>query len=132
MLRKCIPLCLFLLVMSCSEELPMEFIYADGSGNTYVLKEDILSYNPVKPEMSSSGIYDGGEPVHYTLSPEEKEALLKAARAALRETSSHIDNRLMGSGQLTLLSANKETTVILSAESTAKNDLEAVLLQLVP
>jgi hypothetical protein len=38
--------------------------YIDGNNNEYVIKGDpqmSVEYNPVKPQYSSSGIYDGGE-----------------------------------------------------------------------
>ena len=37
------------------------FVYFDGNGNKYYLKQNVLKYFPVKPSESSSGDYDGGE-----------------------------------------------------------------------
>ncbi len=35
--------------------------YGDGNGNQYIIEQDCIEYNPVKPKFSSSGIYDGGD-----------------------------------------------------------------------
>ena len=38
--------------------------YADGSGNKYIIKNDLkifIEYIPIKPHLSSSGFYDGGD-----------------------------------------------------------------------
>ena len=34
--------------------------YADGSANLYSLNGNTLSYDPVRPEESSTGTYSGG------------------------------------------------------------------------
>jgi len=37
--------------------------YVDGNGNQYIIEQDGIEYNPVKPKFSSSGVYDGGNHV---------------------------------------------------------------------
>ena len=37
--------------------------YGDGNGNQYIIEQESIEYNPVKPKFSSSGIYDGGDHV---------------------------------------------------------------------
>lgn len=35
--------------------------YGDRNGNQYIIEQNSIEYNPVKPKFSSSGIYDGGD-----------------------------------------------------------------------
>ncbi len=35
--------------------------YGDGNGNQYIIEQDTIEYNPIKPKFSSSGVYDGGD-----------------------------------------------------------------------
>ena len=68
---------LLFLLFSCQKRFHMTYQYADGSGNRYRLHQDSLKYIPVKPEMSSSGIYDGGDPQSVHLSHARQEELIK-------------------------------------------------------
>jgi len=97
--------------------------YYDGSGNQFIIKDDELSYKPVKPEFSSSGTYDGGEAVTITLSEQQIQQLSVLFQAAIDDTKSHIEKRLMGSGQVIF----QGKIIRLSMRSTSKSDLEKAL-----
>ena len=43
----------------------MKIEYYDGSGNAYSLQAMQLTYKPMTPEMSSSGLYSGGDRARY-------------------------------------------------------------------
>lgn len=78
----------------------MNYTFVDGSGNKYKLHNFKLSYEPISPEMSSSGTYSGGEPFSVEL---EKMYLLKfidVMERALWAESDHTENKSMGSGTI--------------------------------
>lgn len=101
----------------------MKAIYHDGSGNGYYIQSEELDYKPMKPTFSSSGIYDGGEARKIQLSEEQIKQLEGVFLEAFDDTSAHIDNRLMGSGQLSY----QGKTIRLSIRSEAKRNIEKML-----
>ncbi|HEY3445331.1 MAG TPA: hypothetical protein VGK67_03160 [Myxococcales bacterium] len=106
--------------------------YADGSGNVYALEGDRLRYSPVTPEASSSGTYSGGDPFEKTLSPQDLSDLTRALDAALEAKGSHIQDRVMMSGAVTLERTGERQSFILAAGCPEQRALEAVLARLVP
>jgi len=107
------------------------FTYADGSGNVTIVKSGkphAIEYAPVKPETSSSGLYDGGEPYSGTLTDGEYKVLRDLALAALNDSKNAIPDRIMGSGYLTVHASDQAQDVILAPEAASRKALEAALM----
>lgn len=116
----------------------LSYIYADGSGNRYILRqaeasqrESIdadrrieLAYEPVTPAQSSSGVYSGGTPWTVTLSDEQSAGLARLFEDALHEESAHQENRAMGTGEVSRKTATNTTRRILASNAAIKARLE--------
>lgn len=124
----------FMLLGACVEENVKTFRYLDGSGNLYLLETADgfkLSYEPVRPETSSSGTYSGGQAVTKLLTDEQGQRILALAREAVQKTDEHIDQRVMMSGMILLEGQGEPLRVILSPQSPQKIQLESYLKQLI-
>lgn len=94
----------------------LAFTYADGSGNVYEIgasQTRTLEYKPVKPEFSSSGIYDGGEAFSLVLSQQEYESLVSVLEKAISAKQHQIADRVMMSGMIIMDQGNKQERFIL-------------------
>lgn len=104
----------------------LQYEYADGSGNVYLLTGGFLEYVPVTPERSSSGKYSGGEPKKVTVSDLEFGQLSALFEKAIANVSAHQANREMMTGLIKAGSAN----VILKKDSQDKIEIEKALKKL--
>lgn len=77
---------------------PINYRYTDGNNNTYFITPTSVDYQPIDKMMSSSGNYDGGEPVKKEIDEAQYTAIQLAINAAIENTASHIEKRQMGSG----------------------------------
>lgn len=105
-------------------------IYGDGNGNMTIIhkKQDLLfEYKPIKPENSSSGIYDGGEPVIKRMTEVEYEHILSAIRKAVENKSVHIENRVKMSGFIKITNLSGEISLILQPGCPEQQAIEKVL-----
>ncbi len=101
----------------------MDFTYTDGSGNGFSISRGKLDYSPVKPQFSSSGIYDGGDPSSIELSTEDEEKLTSLALRAFESISGHSERREMGCGTLRL----EGESIFLKRNARSKEELEQAL-----
>ncbi len=107
--------------------------YADGSGNTYEIRDDqgkTLEYIPVKPAFSSSGIYDGGTYVKKEISEGQFAQIRSVLTCALSKTAIHSMNRTMGSGFISIQEAGKLISCNLSPGSPEQVAIESILKNL--
>lgn len=115
---------------SCNTKQMATYQYADGSGNVYKIggkDSRTLSYSPVTPIESSSGVYSGGEPFEKTMTPREYENLIESLEAGFKATGSHIDKRKMMSGLVIRKQGEEETKVILKPGCAELKAIEAQL-----
>ena len=108
----------------------MMYEYLDGSANKYVIKKDSLEYVPIKPEISSSGEYDGGEPIKMALNEEQYALIVSILNKAMSNEASHIENRVMMSGLIIQKEGDEKKKCILSPKSDEKSEIERVLKQI--
>jgi hypothetical protein len=105
--------------------------YVDGCGNVYILKlekgKGIVEYEPMTPEMSSSGFYSGGEPFEREIDIKLFNQIAELAVQAIKNKSAHIINREMGSGMLKIEINNSKQKAILAPDSKIKEKLEKLL-----
>jgi hypothetical protein len=110
----------------------MKIVYADGSGNTYIItdtKGKAIEYVSVKPAVSSSGIYDGGRYIKKKLSVAVFSRIHDAITTALDNTQAHARDRVMGSGLIAAEEGGKERSCILKPGATERDAIETLLKQ---
>lgn len=127
-------LCLFLVALlpGCEDLDSATLTYADGSGNLFTVgkrPEAYIEYKPVKPANSSSGTYDGGEPVNRAITEARYGDILTAVQKAYANPAVHIPDRIMMSGAVTLSSKDKSVSFILKPGSSEQQELEKLLRQ---
>ncbi len=103
-----------------------KFKYLDGNGNTYIIKNEgkkIIEYVPLKPALSSSGYYDGGDYIKTEISELQYNKILSIINEAIRNKESHIKNRVKMSGMI----KKEKKTYILRPNSKELNKIEKTL-----
>lgn len=123
-------LLLFASLIGCEELDSVSLNYADGSGNVYLVAknpEPYLEYKPVKPLNSSSGTYDGGEPVKRNITESRYGEILAAVQKAYANPDVQINERVMMSGAVTLGSKDKSISFILKPGCAEQQELESLL-----
>ena len=103
------------------------FDYGDGNGNQFVIEQDSVEYNPVKPKFSSSGIYDGGDHVKKTITQQQYDKIASIFKKALANEASHIKNRVKMSGVIMFQEGKVVKSCILSPNSEELNEIETIL-----
>ena len=101
--------------------------YVDGNGNQYIIEQEIIEYNPVKPKFSSSGIYDGGDHVKKKITQHQYNKIKSIFKKAITNEASHIKNRVKMSGTITIQEGNTVKSCILSPNSEELNKIEKIL-----
>lgn len=126
-MRQFMPLIIIpLLTFSCANR-PTQYEYADGSGNRYILTTSSLSYIPVKPEESSSGIYSGGEPKEILLKETQFNSIQALLLNAVSNRSIHMQERVKMSGLITIVHKEERKQYILQPGSEGQTAIETLL-----
>jgi len=116
------------LLAGCQNLKQATLYYADGSGNSYLITpEPRLEYRPVTAAMSSSGVYDGGEPFQRVLTSVEHDQLVAVIQAGLTNQAVQIEARVMRSGQITVQHADQKFSVILQPDCAEQVAIETLL-----
>ena len=104
--------------------------YADGSGNRYLIRKDLkiyLEYIPIKPHLSSSGFYDGGNYNKKEITKNNFNNISSIIKKALGNEENHIESRIKTSGLLSLEVENKKQSCILKPNSKYLREIEKLL-----
>ena len=107
-----------------------KYEYADGSGNRYLIKKDLnifLEYIPIKPHLSSSGFYDGGDYKKKEITKNDFNNISSIFKKALGNEENHIEGRIKTSGLLILEVENKKQSCILKPNSIFLHEIEKLL-----
>ena len=105
----------------------MKYTFIDGSGNKYTLYNQILSYSPIKPRQSSSGIYDGGDPFERTLSKMDVLKLIDVFERSIWSDQDHSATRLMGCGTLLKELGGQSSSIYIKMNSNSLKEIEEKL-----
>jgi len=105
--------------------------YGDGNGNQYIIEQNNIEYNPVKPKNSSSGIYDGGDHVKKKITQQQYNEIASIFKKAIGNKASHIKNRVKMSGVITIREGNALKSCILSPNSEELNEIEKILKDII-
>jgi len=106
------------------------YIYLDGSANKYIIKDEgkkILEFTPVKPEFSSSGIYDGGDYSKKEINNLQYTEITSIMDEAINHEESHIKNRVMRSGLLKIKEDDNEKSCIIGPDTSDLQKIEEFL-----
>lgn len=101
--------------------------YFDGNGNKYIISNEVIEYIPVKPDISSSGVYNGGDYTKKDISEIQYKKLAISLNVAIKNKKSHIRNRVKKSGLIVIHEKNKEKVYILSPDSEELSKIENLL-----
>jgi hypothetical protein len=104
--------------------------YSDGNGNYYKITVDSIIYDPITKEMSSSGMYDGGEPVEKSITEKEFLAVKNEFEAIFNKKEIHIQHRMKTSGRLTINEGQGAEKQIIIKHSEEQEKLEKLLKSL--
>jgi len=108
--------------------------YIDGNGNKYIIKNEdklILEYIPIKPELSSSGVYSGGDYIRKEISRQELNKLESIFNQAVNKKEIHIKKRLKMSGMIIIQGINKKKTYIIGPNSKELSEIEKILRSMI-
>jgi len=108
----------------------MKLEYADGNGNYYKITNDSIHYKPITKAMSSSGMYDGGEPAAKKIKPSDFEKIYMEFEAIFKNTEIQIKYRIKTSGMLTINTSNPSKKTCIIKSSNEQEDLEKLLKSL--
>ena len=112
----------------------MKYTYSDGSGNSYVIRSEntkTIEYLPVKPQSSSSSLYDGGNHLLKVLNEIQYDQIISVLNEAINNTECHIENRIKTSGMI-IKSENKvKEEVIIKQDSNELSKIELILQTLI-
>lgn len=104
------------------------YVYADGSNNHYEITWNPchIKYRPVKPEESSTGIYDGGTPFGIVISEKESAQLIDLLDKAFGDPSIHDpEGRKKGAGWVNNTSIRQAYSLVPGAP--VQKEIEAIL-----
>lgn len=110
------------------------YSYGDGSGNTYVVAADgkkTVEYKPVTPEMSSSGIYSGGDYVKKEISQSQYQDIVSSLQKAVKNKKIHIKERVKTSGLITVQKNKTKKVYIIKPNSKEQINIEKVLKEII-
>jgi hypothetical protein len=105
----------------------VEYRYADGSGNRYIIDQNSIEYIPVTLRESSSGTYSGGESRIAEITAEQFAQVNSWFAKGFDNASAQQSNREMLTGMITKISGGDSLTVILKAKAAEKVALESFL-----
>jgi hypothetical protein len=114
---------------------PWSLSYHDGSGNGYELAQSAagegvrFDYSPVKPAWSSTGSYDGGDPVATVLAADRVVEVWRQVRGLEADSALHTEDRAKGTGAFRLVTAEGERSFIVE-RSDALGSFDALLATL--
>lgn len=106
-----------LVTVSCKERTMEKIVISDGSANTYIITENILEYIPVTPEISSSGVYSGGDPYTKKITKQDFLIITKLVREIFENKNGILQERVMGSIQITRVNSQSKETIIVKSTS---------------
>ena len=112
----------------------MIITYADGCGNSVVIsgtRRKVIEYIPVKPETSSSGVYDGGNHVKKEIDDVLFTRIQSSITEAINNSTIQIKNRVMGSGMITMGDRGKVISCILQPGSPEQRKIETLLKDII-
>ncbi|MFC7358500.1 hypothetical protein ACFQO1_12435 [Jejudonia soesokkakensis] len=104
----------------------MTYTYTDQNNNQYYISSSEIRYVPIKASESSSGEYDGGEPVTIPITETQFSEIKKLTESVFEAIDSHTTKRQMMTSVISLTS-NGETKRLTLTRSKERTALETYL-----
>ncbi|RLD83048.1 MAG: hypothetical protein DRJ07_07415 [Bacteroidetes bacterium] len=104
--------------------------YSDGNGNSYKIIKGNISFQPISREMSSSGLYDGGEPAQNKITKKNFKKVYLAFESIFKNKKIQIPNRIKTSGLLSMQEEGEDKKVSIIKKSEEQKQLELMLKEL--
>ena len=109
----------------------VNYIYSDGSSNTYNITETHINYDPVTKENSSSGTYSGGEAKNKSITQKDFEKINLLFKEAFAAKAEQQADRAMMTGLLIHKKGKKTIQkVVIKPNSAYIGKIEALLKSL--
>ncbi|MFX0189081.1 MAG: hypothetical protein ACFE8A_15255 [Candidatus Hodarchaeota archaeon] len=105
--------------------------YHDGSGNTYIIKSEFIEYRPIKPSISSSGFYDGGNYIKKQIRKLQYNKIILILKEAIRNKEIHIKNRVKMSSMIIIQEKFNREIYILNPNSKELFKIEKMLQDII-
>jgi len=105
--------------------------YIDGNGNKFTIRKGSIEYFPIKPNFSSSGIYDGGKYIKITITNLQYDDILKEINDGIKNIKSHIKFRVKMSGMIIKSNGSNKKTYILAPFSEYITKIEKKLQEII-
>ncbi|MEN8120279.1 MAG: hypothetical protein ABFS35_08030 [Bacteroidota bacterium] len=109
----------------------MVFEYSDGNGNLYIVTQDSIFFQPVSKQMSSSGLYDGGEPSKNKITQKDFKKVYLEFESIFKNDIIQIPNRIKTSGLLIIREVGTKKKVFIIKKSDEQRNLESMLKELI-
>lgn len=93
-------------------EIPEKIVISDDNGNTYILIENQIEYDPITPAESSSGEYDGGSPKKSVITIDQFMNIYFLAEELRANKNILLNQRLKPSAQLNVYNKSNTSSVI--------------------
>ncbi len=108
----------------------MTLEYSDGNGNYYKITVDSIIYVPITKEMSSSGMYNGGEPIEKSIMEKEFTAVKNEFESIFSKKEIHIQHRMKTSGRLAVNKGQDNEKQVIIKHSKEQEKLDKLLKSL--
>lgn len=108
----------------------MTLEYSDGNGNYYKITVDSIIYKPITKEMSSSGMYDGGEPAEKSITENDFLAVKNEFESIFNNQNIHIKHRMKTSCRLVVNKGQSNEKQVIIKRSEEQEKLEKLLKSL--
>jgi len=108
----------------------MIYEFLDGNGNKYVIKSETIEYIPMKPALSSSGFYDGGDYFKKEITAVQYSEITSIIKKIIRNTDRHISKRVKMSGMI-IQKENDKKVYIIAPNSTELHMIEKIIQDII-
>jgi hypothetical protein len=101
--------------------------YTDGNGNIFNINNSnnkTLEFKPIKPQFSSSGIYNGGNYSKNKITDNQYNEIISVINKAIKNKSIHIKKRIKKSGLITVEKNKIRKTYIINPKAIELHDIE--------
>lgn len=122
--------CIFFFGIGCGvqKDMNMRVHYTDQNNNSYTITETTFRYLPITEKESSSGTYNGGNPVSKVITASEFNNILTLAEEIITTAPKDVKREMMTS--ILSVSRNDTTKRVTLRKSKKRSALESVLLGL--
>ena len=90
----------------CKSDAIYNIKYTDQNNNHYLITQDTFLYDPITAMESSSGVYDGGDPVNKEIPKATFNEVAALVKAMIDDKNLHSEKRLKGTSIIVVTQGN--------------------------